>query len=162
MGHNLYINVIQHMPDSKVNPPLRIYQIFDASLKKKKKKKKTPFDIDSAFDGASGTVPVETSTGNNDEVAPDDSEVKELDDLDLDSFGKKKKKKTKKGFQADDVEAAVPEAEGQEGEGGEDQEGFDLDFSAGMKKKKKKKTTGLAPEEKDETNGWCPPNLCLC
>jgi len=97
----------------------------------------------------------------NDEVAPEDSEVKELDELDLDSFGKKKKKKTKKAFQPDDADAVVPDVEVQEGEGGEDQEGFDLDFSQGMKKKKKKKITGLVPEEKDEANGECSHQIFM-
>jgi len=126
--------------------------IFDASLKKKKKKKKTPFDIDSAFDGAAGSSPAENLTTVDNDMT-EDAEVKELDDLDLDSFGKKKKKTKKKAFPMDDMETPQPDApEGQEGEGGDEEE-LDLDFSKiGMKKKKKKKITGLSPEEKDEPN----------
>ena len=140
-----------------------ILQIFDASLKKKKKKKKTPFDIDSAFDGASGSGPAETVIGTENDM-PEDGEIKELDDLDLDSFGKKKKKTKKKAFPMEDIEAALPDTpEGQEGEGGDEEE-LDLDFSKiGMKKKKKKKITGLSPDlEKDEINGKKIHSLNKC
>nr|CAG4641934.1 EOG090X0AVX [Eurycercus lamellatus] len=123
--------------------------IFDASLKKKKKKKKTPFD----FDGAAGSEPVEQEQGKeNENPEPEDVEVKEIDDLDLDSFGKKKKKSKKKPFPMEDIEAALQEVEGPEGEAGEDpEEDLDLDFSKTTKKKKKRKAIGLvADEEKDE------------
>lgn len=95
---------------------------------------------------------------------PEDGEIKELDDLDLDSFGKKKKKTKKKAFPMEDIEAALPDTpEGQEGEGGDEEE-LDLDFSKiGMKKKKKKKITGLSPDlEKDEINGKKIHSLNKC
>jgi len=73
-----------------------------------------------------------------------------MDDLDLESFGKKKKKSKKKPFVMEDVEAALPEAEAPEGEVVEDQEDLDLDFSITTKKKKKKKTAGPVEEDKEE------------
>nr|CAG4648139.1 EOG090X0AVX [Moina brachiata]SVE93186.1 EOG090X0AVX [Moina brachiata] len=125
--------------------------IFDASLKKKtKKKKKTPFDFDAAFaDAAAGSEPAEPEAGKENEN-PDDEELKEMDDLDLESFGKKKKKTKKKPFVMEDVEAALPEAEAPEGEAAEDQEDLDLDFSITTKKKKKKKIAGPVEEDKEE------------
>lgn len=136
-------------------------EIFNAALMKKKKKtKKTPFDFDAAFaDGTAGATetvkPAEKVSKENEDAEGDDFEVKEMDDLDLDTFGKKKKKTKKKPFPMDDVEAALPEIEGQEGEAEEDQEELNLDFSKELKKKKKKKMTGLVEddkENKDEEN----------
>nr|CAG4650382.1 EOG090X0AVX [Sida crystallina] len=125
--------------------------IFDPTLKKKKKKKKTPFDFDAAFtDGATGVEQAEPEVGKENEN-PEDEVAKELDDLDLDSFGKKKKKTKKKPFLMDDMETAVPDVEASlpEGEPAEEQEELDFDFSKALKKKKKKKQTGVE-EEKDE------------
>nr|CAG4634982.1 EOG090X0AVX [Alona affinis] len=126
--------------------------IFNPSLMKKKKKKKTPFDLDAAFaDGAAGGDAVEPEIAKDGNENPeDDGEVKEIDDLDLDSFGKKKKKTKKKLISMDELEAALPDADGQEGEGAEDQEDLDLDFSKSLKKKKKKKMTGIVDEDKDK------------
>merc|ERR1711893_69206 len=53
---------------------------FDPSLKKKKKKKKTPFDLDGALNEAEG-----------DNETPEPAKDDNLDDLDLENFGKKKK-----------------------------------------------------------------------
>nr|SVE82103.1 EOG090X0AVX [Daphnia magna] len=125
--------------------------IFDPSLKKKKKKaKKTPFDFDAALaGGTAGNEPAEVEVGKENEN-PEEEEIKEVDDLDLESFGKKKKKSKKKTFPIEDLEVASPEVEGQDGEAVEDQEDLDLDFSKSLKKKKKKKITGAVEEEKDE------------
>nr|SVE80303.1 EOG090X0AVX [Daphnia magna] len=125
--------------------------IFDPSLKKKKKKaKKTPFDFDAALaGGTAGNEPAEVEVGKENEN-PEEEEIKEVDDLDLESFGKKKKKSKKKAFPIEDLEVASPEVEGQDGEAVEDQEDLDLDFSKSLKKKKKKKITGAVEEEKDE------------
>nr|SVE70606.1 EOG090X0AVX [Daphnia similis]SVE71232.1 EOG090X0AVX [Daphnia similis]SVE71864.1 EOG090X0AVX [Daphnia similis]SVE72490.1 EOG090X0AVX [Daphnia similis] len=125
--------------------------IFDPSLKKKKKKaKKTPFDFDAALaGGTAGNEPAEVEVGKENEN-PEEEEIKEVDDLDLESFGKKKKKSKKKAFPIEDLEVASPEVEGQDGEPVEDQEDLDLDFSKSLKKKKKKKITGAIEEEKDE------------
>merc|ERR1712241_1490177 len=59
---------------------------FDPSLKKKKKKKKTPFDLDGALNDAEG-----------DNETPEPAKDENLDDLDLENFGKKKKKKVGEG-----------------------------------------------------------------
>lgn len=118
--------------------------------KKKKKAKKTPFDFDAALaGGTAGNEPAEVEVGKENEN-PEEEEIKEVDDLDLESFGKKKKKSKKKAFPIEDLEVASPEVEGQDGEAVEDQEDLDLDFSKSLKKKKKKKITGAVEEEKDE------------
>jgi len=62
---------------------------FDPTLLKKKKKKKTTFDLDSALGLDDGTKKV--SDDVSDETAGADAPLNELE-LDLDSFGKKKKK----------------------------------------------------------------------
>lgn len=65
------------------------------------------------------------------------------DDLDLESFGKKKRKKKKTGFNLDDLDAALPAAEGDENNhedaGAGDEDGTMDNFDLGIKKKKKKK-----------------------
>merc|ERR1712141_72813 len=104
-------------------------EVFDPSLKKKKKKKKT-FDLDAAM---------ETQTENaaeNAEMGEDNKEVaeKEEDDLDLESFGKKKEKK-KKVVEFDGEEKGSEDA-GEKEVAGED----DIDLESFGKKKKKKKT----------------------
>lgn len=68
--------------------------LFDPSIKKKKKKKK--FDLDSALASESGVdgINEQTLDKENQDPVPD---LDELDDgnLDLDNFGKKKKKEKK-------------------------------------------------------------------
>jgi translation initiation factor 2 subunit 2 len=129
--------------------------IFDPSLQKKKKKKKTAFDLDAAL--AAADAP-ETSTGTpvesiqNEDVKPNEDTGNDLDEnLDLENFGKKKKRK-KKPFNLDEIDNALPSVneanndeqiiaeQGQE-DGANPEEDFDLDldFSKTKKKKKKKK-----------------------
>lgn len=142
--------------------------IFDPSLIKKKKKKKTPFDLDSAMGADEGgdaetpvgesNTPVEASYGGIDAADLDDN-------LDLESFGKKKKKK-KKPFNLDDLDSALTTVEDgveqekerkevrfEDGDGiafGAD-DGLDedmiIDFSMKKKKKKKKDLTELMEAE---------------
>merc|ERR1712152_116272 len=93
---------------------------FDPSLKKKKKKKKTPFDLDGALNEG----------GEDMEASKDDDAV--ADDIDLDSFGTKKKKKKKgkkKPLGMEELEDALPN----------DDENEDLDLESFGKKKKKRK-----------------------
>lgn len=114
-------------------------QIFDPTLVKKKKKKKTTFDLDAAL---AETEPqqdsTEPSSTSNEPIADQADDTANLDDLDLENFGKKKKKKKKIGFNLDDLEQALPDDENAN-EGGEDGDdmGF-IDDTFGMKKKKKK------------------------
>jgi translation initiation factor 2 subunit 2 len=85
--------------------------------------------------------------GENTETppAPQDPEANEVgDDLDLESFGKKKRKKKKTGFNLDDLDAALPstgdEVQEEIGTGADEEGAIDDTFDFGMKKKKKKKT----------------------
>lgn len=84
-------------------------QVFDPTLKKKKKKKKTTFDLDAAFnEGVSMDDGTEMS-GDKENQEPDAFTPAEDDDtLDLESFGRKKKKK-KKAFNLDELDAALPD-----------------------------------------------------
>merc|ERR1712080_457296 len=77
-------------------------------LKKKKKKKKVPFDVGAALADAEGPT---TETPNDDTgKLKDDKEDKDLDDLDLDmDFTTWEKKKTKKAFNMDELDDALPE-----------------------------------------------------
>merc|ERR1712129_543994 len=79
---------------------------FDLAAKKKKKKKKTPFDLD-------GADPVENEDGPVEEEAPKKEKKKvefeeenneNVEDIDLESFGTKKKKKKKKKADLDDLD----------------------------------------------------------
>merc|ERR1712080_513289 len=110
--------------------------IFDPSLKKKKKKKKVPFDVGAALADAEGPT---TETPNDDTgKLKDDKEDKDLDDLDLD-FTTAKKKKTKKAFNMDELDDALPEKEKTVKTVKEDDDiDLDMDFSTTKKKKKKK------------------------
>lgn len=139
----------------KVSKKLIIFlfvQIFDLSLQKKKKKKKTGFDLDAAqatetVDSSaveSTSVPDDFSRGAGDDAGDMD------ENLDLESFGKKKRKK-KKPFNLEELDVALPTTtESQEEnifmEGVTEETGnadeeieIDMDFSKTKKKKKKKK-----------------------
>lgn len=126
--------------------------IFDAT-KKKKKKKKTPFDIDAALGEGAGSAtaaPEATpaadaggSSTRDEESTP--AATSTLDDdinLDLETFGKKKKKK-KVPLNLDDLGDALPASEPKPTPVEEPPEDMDLDldmdFSKSKKKKKKKK-----------------------
>lgn len=125
--------------------------IFDPSLKKKKKKK-TGFDIDAALAGDQGeTTSVEAPAESGDVDIPED------DNLDLDNFGKKKKKTKKRFFNLQEMENALPEVsqienvpveepEPQEEEVIDDLD-LDIDFSRTKKKKKKKNIDEFAIED---------------
>lgn len=146
--------------------------IFDPSLMKKKKKKKTPFDLDGAMaaeeggdsegpasESASGAVSEGAVAGGGSNDAGNEMD----DNLDLDTFGGKKKKKKKKPFNLDDIDSALAGVEGADGEketkGGDEVEmggfggddGMDddmkIDFSTKKKKKKKKDLTELLEAE---------------
>lgn len=66
------------------------------------------------------------------------------DDLDLENFGKKKRKKKKTGFNLDELDAALPSVSADEnqeetGTAAEEEGAIDETFDLGIKKKKKKK-----------------------
>lgn len=140
--------------------------IFDPSLMKKKKKKKTPFDLDAAMAAEEGG---ETETPTDPAVTADANslgvDAGDLDDnLDLENFGKKRRKK-KKPFNLDDLDSALSavdggadnEKDGKDGRGedgdgiGFGDDGLDddmkIDFSMKKKKKKKKDLTELMEAE---------------
>ncbi len=87
---------------------------FDPSLKKKKKKKKTPFDLEGALDAndnAAVDAVTEANTAANAETNADDDAKEEESaskDVDLETFGKKKKKK-KVALNLDDLGEALPD-----------------------------------------------------
>jgi translation initiation factor 2 subunit 2 len=125
---------------------------FDLTAKKKKKKKKTPFDLDAALEGA----PTEN---NQEEEQPDDEEKestrkekkvdfaednKEIEDIDLDSFGKKKKKKKKReNLDMEELKESLPDDD-KENDASLMEEDVDLnDFGTKKKKSKKKRTKDL-------------------
>ena len=134
--------------------------MFDPTLKKKKKKKKTTFDLDAAFnEGVSMDDGTEMS-GDKENQEPDTFTPAEDDDtLDLESFGRKKKKK-KKAFNLDELDAALPDTKKEdvveqqtEEVAVDDTFDLDMDFSKTKKKKKKKKDLDelVAEEERKET-----------
>jgi len=125
---------------------------FDLTAKKKKKKKKTPFDLDAALEGA----PAEN---NQEEEQPDDEEKettrkekkvdfaednKEIEDIDLESFGKKKKKKKKReNLDMEELKESLPDDD-KENDASLMEEDVDLnDFGTKKKKSKKKRTKDL-------------------
>jgi len=136
--------------------------IFDPTMmKKKKKKKKVPFDVEAALADAEGTTTEEVSVEDSAKVKEEKKEEKDLDDLDLDmDFSTAKKKKSKKAFNMDELEDAMPEKE-KTVKKVEKEEDFssDMDFSK-MKKKKKKGGKNIekilldeaVDEEQDEDN----------
>lgn len=120
---------------------------FDPSIKKKKKKKKTAFDPDA--DG--GDEEAGPAAGEEEEpvkkekkkVVFDEDAGDEPEDIDLESFGKKKKKKkVREGLDSlEDVKEALPEDSGPAAA----DDDLDLDNldEFGSKKKKKKKNRNL-------------------
>jgi len=146
---------------------------FDLSSKKKKKKKKTPFDPEAGEERPEGE---EAPAGGEEEDAPVKKEKKkvgfnedtkddiDMDDIDLESFGTKKKKKKKRGDgleNLDDLKEALPEDDEAKKEGGDDVDDLDLgdveSFGVKKKKKKSKKVNldelGAGEEEKENEDG---------
>lgn len=124
---------------------------FDPSIKKKKKKKKTAFDPDA--DG--GDEEAAPAAGEEEEpvkkekkkVVFDEDAGDEPEDIDLESFGKKKKKKkVREGLDSlEDVKEALPE----DSELAAADDDMDLD-DFGSKKKKKKKNRNLDDLENED------------
>ncbi|CAG0897943.1 unnamed protein product [Darwinula stevensoni] len=134
--------------------------IFDPAMKKKKKKKKA-FDVDAALAEAEGgpranestpvvepsNTSIDTADGDGgEEVTQPETSIKDdLDDLDFEKLGKKKKKK--KAFNLDELEGALPDTKevGDDQNEGDDimkeakSDNFDLDMDFSLEKKKKKK-----------------------
>jgi len=136
--------------------------IFDPTMmKKKKKKKKVPFDVEAALADAEGTTIEEVSVEDSAKVKEEKKEEKDLDDLDLDmDFTTAKKKKSKKAFNMDELDDALPEKEKTVKKVEKDEDfSSDMDFSK-MKKKKKKGGKNIekilldeaVDEEQDEEN----------
>jgi len=140
---------------------------FDLTSKKKKKKKKTPFDPDAGEERPEGE-----EAGGEEEEAPVKKEKKkvgfneeakddmDMDDIDLESFGTKKKKKKKRGDgldNLDDIKEALPDND----EAVKEDDNMDQDDmeSFGVKKKKKGKKgkkldeLDLGEEEKENEEG---------
>uniref|UniRef100_A0A8D8RE90 Eukaryotic translation initiation factor 2 subunit 2 n=1 Tax=Cacopsylla melanoneura TaxID=428564 RepID=A0A8D8RE90_9HEMI len=136
--------------------------VFDASIKKKKKPKKI-FDIEAALaEGNDVDSPVshENSNGDKENQEPSKGDDMDFDEtLDLDNFGKKKKKKKIKAtINLDELEGTLPDGGkdiadvGDKGDDLDDSLYVDMDFSKSMKKKKKKKKDldELMAEEEDK------------
>ncbi|XP_050587692.1 eukaryotic translation initiation factor 2 subunit 2 isoform X2 [Bombus affinis] len=140
--------------------------VFDPTLKKKKKKKKTTFDLDAAFNEGGSTGDAMEATGDKENQEPEPSMPAEDDEaLDLENFGRKKKKK-KKAFNLDELDAALPDTKKEDVVEQQTEEvvvddtfDLDMDFSKTKKKKKKKKDLDelVAEEERkdieDKENG---------
>ncbi|XP_076162145.1 eukaryotic translation initiation factor 2 subunit beta isoform X4 [Ptiloglossa arizonensis] len=133
--------------------------VFDPTLKKKKKKKKTSFDLDVAFNEGGSVSDATETTGDKENQEPDPPALAEDDDaLDLENFGRKKKKK-KKAFNLDELDTALPDTKKEdvieqqtEEIAVDDTFDLDMDFSKTKKKKKKKKDLDelVAEEERKE------------
>merc|ERR1712224_340437 len=115
---------------------------FDLTAKKKKKKKKTPFDPDAGdIEKPEEEIPQEDEEATKKEKKKVEFEAdpvaeENVDDIDLESFGTKKKKKKKRGEgleNLDDLKESLPE---EKEDKPAEEEDLDLD-SFGTKKKKK-------------------------
>jgi len=136
--------------------------MFDLSSKKKKKKKKTPFDPEAGEDKPEGE---ETPVGDEEEapvkkekkkVVFDEGNTKDdmdMDDIDLESFGTKKKKKKKRGDgldNLDDIKESLPEDDAVQGDDVDVDDVADFDFGVKQKKKGKKSKKVNLDELEDE------------
>jgi translation initiation factor 2 subunit 2 len=83
--------------------------MFDSKLTKKKKKKKTGFDLDSAIAEGGNTVveTIENFRADKENMEVEFAVPEDQESLDLDNFGKKKRKKKK--FNLEELDAALPE-----------------------------------------------------
>jgi len=133
---------------------------FDPSAKKKKKKKKTAFDPE-----AEGGEEESTQAVTEEEESPVKKEKKKVvfdeepgadpDDIDLESFGKKKKKKkVREGLDSlEDVKEALPEDSEVPAAAEEELDLDNLDDFGSKKKKKKKKDRNLDElDDEDKEN----------
>ncbi|XP_026300079.1 eukaryotic translation initiation factor 2 subunit 2 isoform X1 [Apis mellifera] len=132
--------------------------VFDPTLKKKKKKKKTTFDLDAAFNESGSTGDVLENTDKENQEPETSAPAEDDEALDLENFGRKKKKK-KKAFNLDELDAALPDAKKEDIVEQQTEEvivddtfDLDMDFSKTKKKKKKKKDLDelVAEEERKE------------
>ncbi|XP_043784303.1 eukaryotic translation initiation factor 2 subunit 2 [Apis laboriosa] len=132
--------------------------VFDPTLKKKKKKKKTTFDLDAAFNESGSTGDVLENTDKENQEPEPSAPAEDDEALDLENFGRKKKKK-KKAFNLDELDAALPDAKKEDIVEQQTEEvivddtfDLDMDFSKTKKKKKKKKDLDelVAEEERKE------------
>ncbi|XP_006610899.1 eukaryotic translation initiation factor 2 subunit 2 isoform X3 [Apis dorsata] len=132
--------------------------VFDPTLKKKKKKKKTTFDLDAAFNESSSTGDILENTDKENQEPEPSAPAEDDEALDLENFGRKKKKK-KKAFNLDELDAALPDAKKEDIVEQQTEEvivddtfDLDMDFSKTKKKKKKKKDLDelVAEEERKE------------
>lgn len=85
--------------------------MFDPKLTKKKKKKKTGFDLDAAMDPDAGSLSNDVNDdpkSDKENIDVDTAPAEDEEALDLENFGKKKRKKKK--FNLDELEAALPDA----------------------------------------------------
>lgn len=126
--------------------------IFDPSLVKKKKKKKTTFDLDAALadDGnvtSSAPNPVASTTtmSEAEEKAIENADCIDIEnDFDIETFGKKKKKKVKKPLNMESVDTALTEVNDDQPAMPDDEEdNIDDTFDLGAMKKKKKKKADI-------------------
>lgn len=124
--------------------------IFDPSLVKKKKKKKTTFDLDAALadDGngsssAPNTQATATTISEAEEKAIENADSIDIEnDFDIETFGKKKKKKVKKPLNMESVDTALTEVNEDQSAMPDDDDDENIDDTfdlAQLKKKKKKK-----------------------
>jgi len=133
---------------------------FDLSAKKKKKKKKTPFDLDAALDGAQeDKVEEEGEEQPEKKVMFEDGEDN-VEDIDLETFGKKKKKKKRPELDMDDLKEALPD-DNKENDDVNIEDDLDLESFGDKKKKKKKKKPkdlddliGNDDEDNEDDNPW--------
>ncbi|XP_003698371.1 eukaryotic translation initiation factor 2 subunit 2 isoform X2 [Apis florea] len=132
--------------------------VFDPTLKKKKKKKKTTFDLDAAFNESGNTGDVLENIDKENQEPESSAPAEDDEALDLENFGRKKKKK-KKAFNLDELDAALPDAKKEDVVEQQTEEvivddtfDLDMDFSKTKKKKKKKKDLDelVAEEERKE------------
>jgi len=134
---------------------------FDLSAKKKKKKKKTPFDLDAALDGVQeDKVEEEGEEQPEKKVMFEDAAEDNVEDIDLETFGKKKKKKKRPELDMEELKDALPD-DNKENDDVNIEDDLDLESFGDKKKKKKKKKPkdlddliGNDDEDNEDDNPW--------